>query len=709
MVRNKSSQIANLTERNCLSYRNVRISLTESQNRIISGFANSVKGDENYKFVLPISENNVFMLRNFIAELLYTVVEKDSGTLFFITDGIGEVYLKRMLTDFHTDYTSLKINFLKYQKKKIHITHRIPDKWEKNDIFFFFRTVEAAEKFPANVKMICFITLRDIYRNCTDLTGYLKSFNEAGWSLVLNPAIRSVDDEKEIRTDPGFTISRDICSSHFLKQYSELIGALKFGKDFDTVILDTFVFFYQTIPVPLRWYDYYKSGDESEYGLTMLPSEQIMLINGIDQRLQSQILKICEKTEKTLMDENPKYQKILDITRNKDSSKSTVSAIIMPNRRLADSFDWALVEMNGPDDGSIKDSITLMNPDSLFTRSLDDGHQFDQVIFPFVPSPEMILVSRNLSDHLHFIIYPEETDLLDAVFEYANEQNSMIWDSPPLNPPFRNDPPVERSFRDHIHTHDTAILRRSYTKFLEYLTRGDPTDDEHVFTAEGYVDERHFILSDGEGNEYELRGWDQVVLYREQENNPLRKYQWIPPRVIKKSDTIFLIPNDVHREYLKREISGNTDTQGEGFQILIDYLSKWKKALIKTRNEYSMMKVQKMLQEHGLNKTYLTVVKWYDGLGESNDPKLAANNSVIDPNYNIGPKYAEDILKFGQTFGDQILVKEYKEIYSAMRVFRVNNQHIGRITMHKIIMDFNEGDIAEYCIPVTVKRIRIKE
>jgi len=708
MVRNKSSQIANLSERNCLSYRNNRISLTESQNRIISDFAKSVKGDDNYKFVLPISENNAFMLRNFIAELLYTVVEKDSGTIFFITDGIGEVYLKRMLTDFHTDYTSLKINFLKYQKKKIHITHRIPDKREKNDIFFFFRTVETAENFPANVKMICFITLRDIYRNSTDLTLYLKSFTEAGWSLVLNPDIPSVDDVKEIRTDPDFKISRDICNGLFLKQYSELIGAVKPGKDFDTGILDAFIFFYQTIPIPLRWYDYYKSGDDSEYGLTMLPTEQIMLINGVDQRLRSQILEICEKTEKILMDENPKYQKILEIIKNRDASNSAISAIIMPNRRLADSFEWALVEMNGPE-GSIKDSIALMNPDSLFTRSLDDEHRFDQVIFPFVPSPEMILVSRNLSDHLHFIIYPEETDLLDAVFDYANEQNSKIWHSPPLNPPFRKDHPVERSFRDHIHTHDTAILRHSYAKFLEYLTRGDPTEDEHVFTAEGYVDERHFILTDEKGDGFELHGWDQVVLFREQETNPLRKYRWIPPRVIKKSDKIYLIPNDVRREYLKREISGNTDTQGEGFQVLINYLSKWKKALIKTRNEYSIMKVQKMLQDHGLKKSYLTVVKWYDGLGESDNPEQAASNSVFNPNYNIGPKYAEDLLLFGQTFGNEELVKEYKEIFSAMRVFRVNNQHIGRITMHKIIMDFNEGDIAEHCIPVNVQRIRIKE
>jgi len=194
MVQNKISQIVNLSDRNCLSYRNNRISLTESQNKIISDFSESVKSDDCYKYVLPISENNAFMLRNFIAELLYTVVEKDAGSIYFITDGIGEVYLKKMLTDFHTDYTSLKINFLTHQKKKIHITHRIPYKIETNDILFFFRTVEPLEDLLTTGKLICFITLRDIYRNSTDLSIYLSKLNNAGWSPVLDPENQSIDN-----------------------------------------------------------------------------------------------------------------------------------------------------------------------------------------------------------------------------------------------------------------------------------------------------------------------------------------------------------------------------------------------------------------------------------------------------------------------------------------------------------------------------------
>jgi len=110
---------------------------------------------------------------------------------------------------------------------------------------------------------------------------------------------------------------------------------------------------------------------------------------------------------------------------------------------------------------------------------------------------------------------------------------------------------------------------------------------------------------------------------------------------------------------------------------------------------------------HGLDRNYLTIRNWFDGLLD--DPYDSAVIAVIDSHRNIGPKNEDDIKTFGEVFDHEELKKHYREIHSAMKVFRANNQSVGHVAMQKIIRDFNEADIQKDCVPLVVKTISVLE
>jgi len=462
-----------------------------------------------------------------------------------------------------------------------------------------------------------------------------------------------------------------------------------------------------TIPIPLKWYDYYKSDvpDPGEFSSTMLPSKAVKQISeiGPDQKLRLQ--EICAEIETEMKEDNPKYRKILTALKM-SGAEGIGSAVVMPNKIIADAFEWSLFE-GGMARGLIREDLTLFYPESLFSKSLDDERLYTKVIFPFIPSSEMILVSQNLSDSIHFIIYPEEKEMLESAVGHANKQNLYSWFTAPSLAPISLEAMVDRSRRITEPTAATNLMRSSYTMFLSYLSKGDPSEDERVYTFGGEIDTRHFTLVTDNGKQYNLRGWEKVILFNKHEMAPFRRFCWIHPQAIQKADTVFLIPRAVHYEYLRREITANMMKNNEDIHILIAYLAEWKKALIKTRKRYSIKKICELLKKHGLERNYVTIRNWFEGLLD--DPQESSIIAVTDSNINIGPQNAEDIKKFGQAFDHEELVKQYQEIESAMKVFRVNNQHIGKITMQKIITDFNEADIQKQCDKVEVKEIRVKE
>lgn len=687
------------------SFRGDKILLSSREQKLLSEFAHIVRSNEEYKYFFDIPENNGQFLRCVITELLYIAVEKDSGNLFFITDRAGENYLRRMLSDIHTSHTDMNTNLLKHQKNKIHIISKLPGNVERNDIFILFRMPELFREI-INVKhAIIIITLRDIYKSNDQRKVYFDSLKRNGWNKLPASYLETQEKRESSELIKNFielcVIKDDKVEDFFnvAESYGLMDGPLE-------KYVNNFGSFYLTIPIPFKYYDYYKNEKDigDVYIPTMMPSQSAGRIPGITIDDTLVLVSLCSKIEKALEHDNPKFTKIIASIKSNIKEGEQIG-LILPNKIIAEAFDWSVFE-NKMARGFSKDDVKIFYPESLFIEALEDEKSYSKIIIPFVPSSEMLLALYSLAVTVHFILYPHEKGLLNVLVDEVNNSISDHWKANDDQICFFIDTEKEMLKSDYKNSNIEKIVAQSYNSFLSYLSEGDPKEGEQSNVYKGTIDSNTYQITSTEGTFYEIRGWEHAVLFNERETLPYRRYSWISPAAIQKRDKIYLISRDVRLEYLRNEISESLKEHSSNIQVLIDYISEWKKALISTNKVLSYFEIQKKLSKNGLKRNYLTVKNWFDSILD--DPDESAINSIIDSNLNIGPKSADDIRIFGETFGINYLKDNYKEIHYAMKVFRVNNQHIGKIAMQRIISDLNNEGFLDNCFHFTVKSIRIK-
>lgn len=706
MVRKKESILVILSDNQILSFRHGKSEYSENNKKTLSDFSKIIKQDTDFKYLVPLSENNCFMLRSLIAEILYISVEPDGGNIFFITDKAGESFLRNMLYDFHTEATDLKTNLLKYQKEKIHVitTGRIPPISE-NDITVFFRTSEnCSEPFHAK-RAICIVTLRDLHKNSNKYIDFVQSFENRGWSRLPSINItfeQSQDENSHIKINIQETRHNGISNFY---QSANLAG---FCTDSLKEYVQGFAFFYMAATIPLKWYDYYKPDDpkNEEFISSMLPSQSASRIPGIGVQ-QSVILQaMCASLEQELQDENPKYKKITSVIREIVTSGGT-AIVLMPNKLVSDAFSWSLFEGKMAR-GIHSEDVTVTYPESFFIESLFEERKFDAAIIPFVPSSEIILASQNLAKKLNFILYPFERKLLYHTLSEANMPQSGQWYIQSTTQKFAlvDDSDNSRSIAN-FSLNVSNIKEYAYNRFLTYLAKGDPKEGDSHSRYEGEVDKRHFTFTATDGLEYNVNGWESVILFNEQETAFFRKYVWITPGAVEKKDKVFIVPHQVRYAQFEKELAENLQENITNLQQLIDYITEWKSALITVRKSYNYAQIHRKLVAANLVRDYVTIRHWFSDLLD--DPRDSAISSIIDSKSNIGPKYSEDIKKFGEAFGNETLIAHHEFIHYSMKAIRANNQHMGKTTMNKILMTIEDPEMRKQCIFFEVKKIKVKE
>ena len=244
-----------------------------------------------------------------------------------------------------------------------------------------------------------------------------------------------------------------------------------------------------------------------------------------------------------------------------------------------------------------------------------------------------------------------------------------------------------------------------YENFLFKIAKGDSIKIEENPYSARFVDSKTYNFIDKEGETFRIHGYENILRLKEEESFLFARYRWIYPCEVKKGDILIQIPQDIRMFFFQEEIKSNIDDKNNDFDLLLDFFSEWKQALIETSKKYNFIEIQRNLKENGFNRKYMTTRKWFDGLYE--DPKVSAIVAITDPKYNIGPKNAEDIVVFADTFNIEYLKQDAKAIWAAMEVFRNNNRHLGRITMKKIIEYLEKTNLIDDCQIIFVSTIKV--
>lgn len=716
MVKNNQCIFENLIKRKIIRYRGSFIELNNCESDLLNGFSSAIRNQENFKYILTIPENCTIILRSIMTEILYLAVEKDFGTVYFITDSIGKVFLNSMLYEMHTEKVDLKCLLLKFQSAKIKIyENKVPQNINDNDLIVHFRTSESINSiFYAN-KEICIFTLRDIYEISANYEDYLSLLSKDGWKNY-----QSIESEPKTQKKGKIIIKK--LKGDFINLFFAEIEALRLNDENTTPLIETFGYFYSSIVIPLKYYDYYQYSENSEnFNLGVPPSKSISQNPHIGWH-DSLILKgVCQNIEQNLMDTNEKYNFLLKVINDAIEINKNI-LILLPNKQISDGFQYGIEnEINVKKMGN--SNISVFYPESFFSESLMDEKSFNSIIIPFVPSNEILHASINLSDEIVLCIYENESSLLyNKLEESYSYENQFTMNSyynyeyeTNLESKFKGKRLKSQIVKTNNRTHNGNQIQLTnyslnpdnYSKFLKILARGDPIESDKNKYSDTFIDKNKYYLNQNEDENLIIYGHENVILFRENEELNYKRFQWISPRSIQKNDTIIYVPNDLRIEFLQNEIYANVSEKLDDIDLLINYVSEWKSSLVEVGKKYSFVEVHEKLKKNGLEKNYLTISKWFSGLYE--DPKKSALVSIIDPKYNIGPINSEDIKKFGETFEIENLVKNYKTIHAAMATFRTNNQHFGKIAMKKIIQEIDDPEILSKCHKLKVKLIKIKK
>jgi len=721
MTENNQCVFDNLIRRNIIKYRGESITLIGKETQLLNDFSSLIRNDKYYRYIISIPENSAMILRSLITEILYLAVEKNFGHVYFITDPVGKAFLTSMLYEMHTDSVNLRFLLLNYQSAKIKIyENKLPRSISANDLVVHFRSAETISEFPDAQKEICIFTLRDMHKFGSGFDRILSDLQEDRWI-----SIQGQNDEMGKKQDiKNGMIQVNTLKGEDIALYFASIEAMRIDEGPLHQYMESFGYFYATVPIPLKWYDYYKKDViGGGFNVGKLPSESTDQIKDLGWHDCLLLKGVCTEMENKIFETNEKYLAILK-TLKKCVKDEKQTALVMPNKLITDAFVWGIEQDQRA--RPLRDGdFSIYYPEKYFCDALMDEKKYDHLLFPFVPSPEMLLTSDNLSNHIDFCLYPQEKEFLKESLEnikaYIEGSKltlratcSFSSLSDPLSKLEGSSPHSQKKKKERIGRRDNQqhyVFRElegnqdSYTRFLNILAEGDPSESDEIRYSEWYIDQNSYVFVDEEGDESVLLGHESVILFNENETFTYSKYRWMYPRSIRKGDTIIIIPHDVRIEFLKEEIYKNMTEHEEDFEMLIEYVADWKAALLDVRKRYNLTEIHNKLVNSGLERMYITITKWFEGLYD--DPKTSAFVAITNSKYNIGPKNVDDIRIFGKTFGLDNLVKHARTIHAAMVTFRANNQHFGRIAMKRIIQKIDEPEIRKKCPIKMIKKVNV--
>jgi len=705
MVKEQQCIFNDLIKRNIIKYRGEFVNLSAEEENILLNISHEIRSKNNYKIILSLTENRIHLLRAILIEILYLAVDPEIEHVYFATDPYGKVFLSSMLHEMHTDNVDLKFLLLKDQSNKIKIFENAKSNpISEKDVVIFFRSNYDSLKWQKIEKGIYILTLRDLHKIAQTNEDFFIKMENNGWNHF------SKISQATVNPDDLINISIYQLDGKEINRYLASIDALKLQNTKLKDYIESFGCFYMTIPIPLTWYCDYISSSNNGLNRGVIPSRLIDKNSSLGWNDCILLTGICEEMENRIADGNDKYKNTLDLLKN-NLKDNKIIALVFPNIDIAEAFRWRIGSDNHTKSFS-EDDISIYYPEKLFSDSLMAEKRFDTIIIPFVPSKELLCSCSNLSENIDLCLYSQEKSyllnsienidqyFLERKFIFPKNFEFSLFEGPRKN--FPRKPPTTK--REYISPPIPANnLNDNYERFLSFLSKGDPIKIEDNPYSPRFIDNRTYNFIDEAGEIFQIHGYENIIRLNENESFTFARYRWIYPSEVKKGDILIQIPSSLRIYLYREEIEKNIRNKDSDFDILLNFLSEWKQALIDTFKRYNFIEIQRKLKENGLNREYLTICKWFDGLYE--DSKVGAIAAITDPKYNIGPKNAEDIGIFADTFDIEYLKNDSKAIWAAMEVFRNNNRHIGRITMRKIIEYLETTDLIDQCQIIFVSRI----
>lgn len=692
------SILGNLIQNSGLKFREKPITLSDDELKILDEFGNKFKSNKELKLFFQFPESNSFMLRLIITELAYLSVEKQN--VYFLTDGVGKIFLSNTLKDLNTGITDVYNLLMKNPHKRVKILH--PDKINKLDcdsaLLIHFRNRDINGIFNSAKRQILIITSRDNRKNGKEYSEISSDLKEKSWSeLEIHFPKKQAVKEKIAKID--------LVDDEAIYNFFDYLDSLALEPNSFIEKVEEYGYFYSSLPVPIKYYysyyDYEFGGTKNE---PILPSEAFSKIMDVEASKRLAIEYLCKQIEKEVFETNIKFDHLVSLVES-CHEKGEQTAILFPNKLFSEAFESALESINTEFEAFENDNFCWY-PELLSRELLLDEHIVDCIFIPFVPSGEILIDSSNLASKIILVLYQHEKQILEQSLN-KNLDSSVLKNLSLISSSSNKQMEPKKPYNNSKNWANSnfKINYDTYSRFIKYLEKDDVLEEQVSFEYSAAVDSNKYIITSQDGEEFFLHGWQHIILQKP--GALFNNYCWVSLQDVKKNQTIIIVSNELRFDYLQKELSNNMKEEGGNLNDLVDYVSDWKSALSSVADKHSISEIQNLLKDNGLSRNYVTIRNWFEGL--DSDPKESATAAIINPGYNIGPQDRNDIKIFGETFCIQQLVDNYKYISAAMEYFRTSNRRTGRKVMRQILKDVKNENITPSLKTIKIKDIKIKE
>lgn len=691
------SIIENLIENSGLKFRGEPIILSSSEFKILEELESKFVSNKELKLFFYVPESSSFMLRLVFTELAY--LHAKGHSIYFITDDVGKSFLFSSWKDFDTGKTDVYRLFMKYSNHRIKIFHysKIKEFNNSSALLVHFRNQKLDNFLDISKNQIIVFDSRDIKKVGKDYSEIALYLEEKSWNELPLKFPKRRDVKKGIA-------NIDLIYEQEIYNFFDSVTFLSSESQEIANIIRDYSCLYSTLTVPIKYYYYcYTREFNSFKRASILPSETLSEISNIEALKRLVLKSAVNSIEAALFEKNQKFDHLVSLFRSycKDGKHAV---ILFPSKLSAESFLWALDEINCSIDFTYEES-SFWYPELLSKYILLDENNVDCILIPFIPSREILIDSSNLASRITLVLYQHEKEILEN--EIGKNLDSSVLSTLMTSQQINNSKGIHKiNYNKKAPNLNFNIEYYIYRKFLGSLEKEDNFEEQTNLEYSTTFDNDKYVIVSNDNEKFFLHGWQHVILQKPATNN----YCWISPKGVRKNQKIVIIPSTVRLEYLQNELTKSIKVQyvkSENINDLISYVAEWKKSLSLVAEKYTISKVQILLKKKGVSRSYVTIRKWFEGL--NNDSKESVIAAIINPNYNIGPQDKDDIKVFGEVFEIQNLVDNYKRIFASMEYFRNSNRLIGRKVMKQLFMDVKNEKITPIVKTIIVKSINLEE
>jgi len=636
------------------------------------------------KKIIFIPEYEIDLLKFVFFETCYAHIDKKCKSVKILTDYSGKSFILEFFSEYNTEKYDLNKLLLKDHKNDISIllTKTIPSK-DVNSINLFYRTLGLFIDNEVSPRSVCLITLLDIYKLGEDYQEYLSELKNKGWEFF------NFSDSFDCLNDAEIGIPVEC---NFPQLLLDKINTIKRISENGAKFLEESLFFYYTVCIPMELC--YDEWDVREDNNPLYPSKRITsnsLMSIDEKKILSELF---ISIEETLQEENSKFLYLENLF-SLIPPEGGKQCVILPSNYSVES----LVDFyqGNKDYFRLKESEWIaLTEQQLFFKLSHSNQRYHKIVFPFIPSPFSLVLAKKFSDQIVFILYPGEI----AIYK------ELISESQDLH---KNIKKIINPNKDSESNEQITITKRKdvYKRYKHLLREISDNNQDIIDRPLSQNDSDQYTFRDSDGKTISVRGFEDLVRYRSQYTKPHMRYKWIHPYAAKVGDVIISVPDDVRKELLIEHMKNELLQKAEDIELYIEYLACWKKALHYIESQgISIAGIHSKLKTRGLNRDIQTIKGWFKGL--SDDPIKCALDSLLSQDMNIGPRNAEDILKFGEAFALERVMNNYKEIFNSMKFFREILRRKGFNVSYDIIHKLDDSDFRNKCILMKVKRIKVE-